>query len=97
MTCVGARHTLEDAYSIACNYENTVKTLNSAGAAVPSVAAMLPIPMASMDGPPQMSSLHQNPQDRRLEAIETNVKKSELDMSELKSALTEVKEGIKEE
>ena len=96
MTCVGARHTLEDAYSIACNYENTVKTLNSAGAAVPSVAAMLPIPMASMDGPPQMSSLHQNPQDRRLEAIETNVKKSELDMSELKSALTEVKEGIKE-
>ena len=99
MQCTGDKHTLEEAFSIAVNFENTLTTLNNSATVAPTLAGMLPVAqMAALADPPQMNVLQSQsqPQDRRFEAIETSVRKSELDMSELKSAITEVKEGMKD-
>ena len=98
MTCVNNKHTLDDAYSVACNFENTLKTIAQSGnnTVAPTLAAMLPIPqIASVETTTQLGALNSRA-DEKMEALETAMKKSELDMSELRSGLLELKETVKE-
>ena len=104
MGCVGENRTLEHAFDIACSIENTVQTLKQSN----SLQKTLPQNLASMLTFPQLSSLStESPQlsalsaqgeknEKRLEAIETSIRKGELDNSELKASLTEMRESIKE-
>ena len=104
MGCVGAQKTLDHAFDIACSIENTVQTLAQNNDSLKK----LPQNLASMFAFPQLSSLNaETPQlgalsaqnektEKRLEAIETSMRKNELDNSELKAGLTEMRESIKE-
>ena len=98
MTCVNDKHTLEDAFNVACTYEQTLKTIAQSGnkAIAPTLAAVLPIPQMSAATEPTQLSAFSSRTDERFEGIETAVKKTELDLSELKSGLTELKETVKE-
>ena len=90
--------TLDHAYLIAANYENTLSTITQKGNLAPNMAAMLNIPtLAPLSEPPQFSALTplQEKTQERLSALETAAKKHELDVSELKAGLTEVKDGLK--
>ena len=100
MTCRAENHTLDHAYSVASNYENTIKTITDNGTkqVLPNMASMLNIPqMASLSlEPPQFSVLSpsQEKTNERLEALETAAKKHELDVTEVKAGLSEVREGL---
>ena len=103
MSCQGAaNHTLDRAYTVALNYENTLQTITQKGGnkvTPPNMASMLNIPqMATLSlDPPQFSALTplQEKTNERLSALETAAKKHELDVSELKAGLSEVKDGLK--
>ena len=95
-------HTLDRAYTIACNYENTLQTIGQkqTKTAAPNMAAMsLLVPqMASLSvDTPQISALTslQEKTNDRISALETSAKKHELDVSELKASLSEIKDGLK--
>ena len=102
MNCTGERHTLNDAFNIAANFENTLQTIGhgSMGSKMvdPTMAGLLTIPqMASLSlETPQFSALspQQEKTDRRLEAVETSLKAQELNMTELKAGLGEMKENV---
>ena len=101
MTCRGQNHTLDQAYSVATNYENTIETITQGGdkSSTPNMAAMLNIPqMASLSlEPPQFSvlSTQQEKTNERLSTLETASRKHELDITEVKTGLTEVKDSLK--
>ena len=99
MTCRNENHTLDRAYSVASNYENTIETITHNGPkqVLPNMASMLIPQMASLaSDPPQFSALSpaQEKVNERLEALETAAKKHELDVTEVKAGLSEVKEGL---
>ena len=101
MNATGPNHNLDYAYQIAANYENTLNTIGQSGSrsAAPNMAAMFNIPhVASFEAAtPQLGALstQQEKTNDRLDALETSAKKTELDLSELRAGLTEVKEGVK--
>ena len=102
MQCTGPRHTLQDAFTIACNFENTIHTISQSGnskAAGPSIATMLNIPQPTfMADPPQLGALGSQEKERfekRFETLEISSKKSEMDVKELQAGLSEVKETVK--
>ena len=100
MNCQGIKHTLQEAYNAACNWENTLQNLASSSSAknvTASLAGMLSIPQLSVlsQENPQFSALSSVQNEKRFEVLETSAKKSELDMVEIKASLTEVKEGMK--
>ena len=95
-------HTLDRAYTIACNYENTLQTIGQkqTKSVAPNLAAMsMLVPqMASLSlDPPQFNALTslQEKTNERISALETAAKKHELDVSELKAGLSEIKDGLK--
>ena len=100
MTCRNQDHTLDRAYSVASNYENTIQTITHNGTkqVLPNMASMLNIPqMASLSlEPPQFSALSpaQEKTNERLDALETSAKKHELDVIEVKAGLAEAKENL---
>ena len=104
MSCTGPKHTLEEAFNVACTFENTIQTIGESGNGAkgmdPSMASLLTIPQMaslSLEPPPQFSALspQQEKNEKRLDMVETALKKNELDMTELKAGVTEVKESIK--
>ena len=102
MNCVGENNNLEHAFRTACAFENTVSTLAQRGAdkaISPSLASVLAIPQISSLSleAPQISALSAQGErtEKRLEAIETSIKKNEMDNVELKAGFTEMKESIK--
>ena len=101
MTCTGPRHTLQEAFSVACNFETTIHTISQSGAArtaAPSMAAMLNIPQIASWETPQLGALgsqEREKTEKRFDSLETAMKKSELDMKELGAGLSEVKETVK--
>ena len=99
MSCVGNNNNLDHAYSVAANYENTLQTLGQSGnKMVPNLATMFNVPQtAALAEAPQFSALSpfQEKVNDRLVALETASKKQELDVSELKAGLTEVRDGVK--
>ena len=101
MSCqTPATQTLDRAYLVAVNYENTLQTITQNGKnAAPNMAAMLNLPQLaplSFDAP-QFSALTplQEKTQERLSALETAAKQHNLDVAELKTGLTEVKDGLK--
>ena len=103
MSCQGpANHTLDRAYNVALNFENTLQTItqkNGNKVTPPNMASMLNIPqMAALSlDTPQFSALTplQEKTNERLSALETAQKQHQLDVSELKAGLSEVKDGLK--
>lgn len=96
---LGSNHTLENAYNIACTFENTIQTISqtSGAKAITTMATMLPMTQFSAlsDETPQFSAFGEKT-EKRFEALETNLKKNELDLSEVKTGLLELKESVKE-
>ena len=102
MTCTGQRHTLQAAYEASCNWENTIQNLSSSNSAKnmsASLAGMLSIPQISAlsNDQPHFSALspQQEKNEKRFDSLETAVKKNELDFTEVKASITEVKETVK--
>ena len=100
MTCVGPKLNLDSAYTVATTYENTLQTIGQDNSSVvPNMASMLTIPqIASLSvDPPQLSALttYQEKTNERLTALETSSKKFDLNLSEVKTGLTEISEGVK--
>ena len=104
MSCTGPKHTLEYAFNVACTFENTIQTIGESGSGAkgmdPSMASLITIPQMaslSLEPPPQFSALspQQEKTEKRLDIVETSLKKNELDMTELKAGVTEVKESLK--
>ena len=103
MTCVGDKHTLQDAFSVAVNYENTLKTISQSDSVKnlpPTLASMITFPHTAayqQNDHPQFSvlSTQQEKNERRFEGIETSLKQNQLDMGEVKAGLVEVKESLK--
>ena len=101
MSCTGTRHTLAEAFSVACNFETTIHTISQSGsnkATAPSMAAMLNIPQLSLMDSPQFGALgsqEKEKTEKRFDTLETAAKKGELDVKELQAGLSEVKETVK--
>ena len=101
MSCVGDKHTLESAFSVAATYENTMRTIGQSDSHKnidPTMASMLPIPQLSSLSlePPQFAALgSQEKNEKRFCDIETAQKKQELDMGEVKAGLGNLKEDVK--
>ena len=101
MSCTGSNHTLEQAYAVATNFENTLQTISQGnrGMVAPNMASMFGLPqlLAMSHETPQLSALtsYQERTNERLDALETASKKSELDVAEVKASLDEVRDGVK--
>ena len=99
LSCTGTRHTLQNAYECACNFENTLLSLSSSGNknAAPSLASFLNFPQISaMSTDVPVVGALSAAQEKRFDSLESSVKKGELDLAELKSSIVELKEGFKE-
>ena len=99
LTCVGNRHTLQDAYQASVNWENTLSSLSTSGSrmAAPSLAGFLNYPqLSALSTETPVIGAFSTVQEKRFDSIESSVKKHELDLSELKTSIVELKDSVNE-